>query len=129
MKIKCKNNPNIASPSSVSPKNSTPVNLQNRFDNLMVTEVNQIETHESQDHAPTNHHKRCKIRNSRSKSRAEKNNSHIIRPSEAITLNKINTQSKNLIRAVPGNRSYASTMKYRKKDMYLTIQLIKRNHI
>ena len=47
VKIKFKNNPNLASPSSVSPKNSSPVNLQNRFDNLMVIEVNQIETHES----------------------------------------------------------------------------------
>ena len=33
-KTKFKNNTNIASPSSLSPKNPSPVNLQNRFDNL-----------------------------------------------------------------------------------------------
>ena len=38
----------------MSPKNPSPVNLQNRFDNLIVTEVNQIGIHELQDHAPTN---------------------------------------------------------------------------
>ena len=80
VKTKSKNNTNIASSSSVSPKYPSPVNLQNRFDNLIVTEVNQIEIQESQDHTPTNHHKRCEITNSKSKSRAENNNSHIIRP-------------------------------------------------
>ena len=72
VKTKSKNNTNIASPSSVSPKNPSPVNLQNRFDNLIVTEVNQIEIHEPQDHTPTNHHKRCEVTNTKSKSRAEK---------------------------------------------------------
>ena len=80
VKTKSKNNTNIASSSSVSPKYPSPVNLQNRFDNLIVTEVNQIEIQEAQDHTPTNHHKRCEITNSKSKSRAENNNSHIIRP-------------------------------------------------
>ena len=80
VKTKSKNNTNIASSSSVSPKYPSPVNLQNRFDNLIVTEVNQIEIQESQDHTPTNHHKRCEITNSKSKSRTENNNSHIIRP-------------------------------------------------
>ena len=46
VKTKSKNNRNIASPSSLSPKNPSPVNLQNRFDNLIVTEVNQTEIHE-----------------------------------------------------------------------------------
>ena len=72
VKTKPKNNTTIASPSSVSPKNPSPVNLQNRFDNLIVTEVNQIEIHEPQDHTPTNHHKRCEVTNTKSKSRAEK---------------------------------------------------------
>ena len=72
VKTKSKNNTNIASPSTVSPKNPSPVNLKNRFDNLIVTELNQIEINESQDHTPTNHHKRCDITNTKSKSRAEK---------------------------------------------------------
>ena len=99
----------------MSPKNPSPVNLQNRFDNLIVTEVNQIEMHESQDHTPTNHHKPCEITNTKSKSRTEKHNSHSIRPSNAITANEINTQSKNSIRTVPGNQLYASTTKHGKK--------------
>ena len=36
VKTKSKNNTNIASPSSMSPKTPLPVNLQNRFDNLIV---------------------------------------------------------------------------------------------
>ena len=36
LKTKPKNNTNIASPSSMSPKTPLPVNLQNRFDNLIV---------------------------------------------------------------------------------------------
>ena len=36
VKTKPKNNTNIASPSSMSPKTPLPVNLQNRFDNLIV---------------------------------------------------------------------------------------------
>ena len=102
VKIKSKNNANIASPSSVSPKYPSSVNLQHRFDNLMVTEVNRIEIYESQDHTPPSHNKRCEITNTKSKSRAEKNNSHSIRPSNAITTNEVNTQSKNPIRTVPG---------------------------
>ena len=54
----------------------------------MVTEVNQIENFESQDHTPTNHDKRCEITNTKSKSRAEKNNSPSIRPSKAIKKTK-----------------------------------------
>ena len=80
VKTKSKNNTNIA-----SPKNPSPVNLQNRFDNRIVTEVNQIEMHESQNHTPTNHHKRCEVTNTKSKSIAEKHNSHSIHPSNAIT--------------------------------------------
>ena len=72
VKTKSKNNTNIASPSTVSPKNPSPVNLKNRFDNLIVTELNQIEINESQDHTPTNHHKCCEITNTKSKSRVEK---------------------------------------------------------
>ena len=64
----------------------------------MITEVNKIEIHESQNNTPTNYHKLCK-----SKSRAEKYNSHSIRPSNAIRSNEITTQSKNSIRTVPGN--------------------------
>ena len=91
VKSKSKNNTNIESPSSVSPNNPSPVNLQTQFDNLIVTEVNQIEIHEPQDHAPTNHHKRCEITDTKSKLRAEKNNSHSIRPSNAITANENKT--------------------------------------
>ena len=39
---------------------------------LIVTEVNQIEIHEPQDHTPTNHHKRCDITNTKFKSRPAK---------------------------------------------------------
>ena len=38
----------------------------------------------------------------KSKSRAEKNNSHSILPSNAITANEINTKRKNSIEIVPG---------------------------
>ena len=54
VKSKFENNTNIASPSSVSPKNPFPVNLQNPFGNLMVTEVNQIEIRETKDHTESN---------------------------------------------------------------------------
>ena len=45
----------------------------------------------------------------------DKNNSHNIRPSNTITGNENNTQSKNLIRTVSVNQSYASTTKHSKK--------------
>ena len=112
VKTKSKNNTNIASPSTVSPKNPSPVNLKNRLDNLIVTKLNQIEINESQDHTPISHHKRCEITNTKSKLRAEKNNLHSICPTNAITANKINTKSKNSIRTVPDNQSYASTKKH-----------------
>ena len=83
----------------------------------MVTEVNQIEIHKSQDHTPTNRHKRCETANTKSKLRAEKNNSHNIPPANAITANKINTLCKNLIRTVPGNQSYTRTTKHGKKHV------------
>ena len=57
------------------------------------------------------------ITNTKSKSRAEKNNSHSIRPFNTITANENNTQSKNSIRTVPGNQSYASTTKHSKKHV------------
>ena len=41
VKTKFKNSTNVASPSSVSWKNPSPVNLQNQFDNHIVTEANQ----------------------------------------------------------------------------------------
>ena len=104
VKTKSKDDRNIASPSTVSTKNPSSVNLKNRFDNLIVTKLNQIEINESQDHTPTNHYKRCVITNTKSKSRAEKNNSHSIRPSNGITANEINTKSKNSIRTVRGNQ-------------------------
>ena len=101
----------------MSPKNPSPINLQNQFDNLTVTEVNQIEIHEPHDHTLTNHHKRCEITNTKSKLRAEKNNSHSIRPTNAITDNQNNTESKNYLRNVAGNQSYAGTTKYSKKHV------------
>ena len=97
-------------------KNSSSVDLQNWFENLIVTKVNEIEIHESQNHTPTNHHKCWEITNTKSKSRVEKNNSHSIHPSNAITANEINIQSKNSIRTVPGYQSYASTIKHGKKN-------------
>ena len=144
MKTKSKNNTKIASPSTVSPKNPLPVNLKNRFDNLIVTKLNEIEINESQDDSPTIHHKRCEITNSKSKSRAEKNYSHSIHLSNAITANltafsplggpmcphkkkkknaitanEINTKSKTSISTVPGNQSYASITKHGKKTCIL----------
>ena len=104
--------------------------MQNRFDNIIVTEVNQIEIHEPQDHTPTNHHKHCEITNTKSKSRAKKNNSHSIRPSNTIIASKNNTQGKDSIITVPGNQSYASTMKHRKKTCIVGdshIRRIKKN--
>ena len=61
VKTKSKNNTNIASPSSVSPKYHSPVNLQNRFENLIVTAVKRIEILEPQNHTPTNHHRDFEI--------------------------------------------------------------------
>ena len=87
----------------------------------MVTEPNQIEIQESQDHTQTNHHKRCEITNTKSKPRAQKNNSHSIRPSNATAANEINTQSKNSIRTVPGNLSCASTTKHGNKSCIVGI--------
>ena len=81
----------------------------------IVTEVNQIDIHEPHDHTPTNHHKRCEITNTKSKLRAEKNNSQNIRLSNAIAANENNTHSKNTIRTVPGIQSYAGTIKHNKK--------------
>ena len=72
VKTKSKNNTNIASLGSVSPKNVSPANLHNRSENLIVTEVNQIKIHEPQDHTPINDHKRSEITNTKPKSRAEK---------------------------------------------------------
>ena len=43
VKTKFKKNTNTE---SVSPKNVSPLNLQNWFDNLTITEINQIEVHE-----------------------------------------------------------------------------------
>ena len=132
MKTKSKNNTNIASPSTVSPKNPLPVNLKNRFDNLLVTKLNEIEINESQDDTPTNHHKRCEITNTKSKSRAEKNYSHSIHLSNAITANEINTKSKNSISTVPGNQSFASITKHGKKTCILGdshIRRIKKNNL
>ena len=62
----------------------------------------------------------------------EKNNSHSIRPSNAIIANEINTKNKNSIRTVPGNQSYTSTTKHGKKtcivgDIY--IRRIKKNYL
>ena len=130
MNIKSKNNTKTLSLSSVLPKNPSPVNLQNRFDHLIVTEVDQIEIQESQDHTTTNHHTRCEITNTKSKSRVEKNNSHSIRPSNGLTANKINTWDKNSIGTVPGNQSYASTTEHGKKTCIVGdthIQRIKNN--
>ena len=109
----------------MSPKSPLPVNLQNLFDNLIVSEVNQIEIHESQDHTSTNHHKRCETTNTKSKPRAAKNNSQIICRSNAITAKEINKQSKYSIRTVPGNQPNASTTKHGKKRVSWAIVIYK----
>ena len=98
VKTKSRNNANIASPSSVSPRNLSSVNFQNRFDNLMVTEVNQIEIHGSPFAISV-----VKLQILSLNQSMDKNNLHSIHPSGAITANESNTQSKNSIRTVPGN--------------------------
>ena len=75
----------------MSQKNPSAINLQNRFDNLIVTKVNQIEIYEPQDHTTTNYHKRCEITSTEFKLRTETSNSHCIRSSNAITESKNNT--------------------------------------
>ena len=60
----------------MSLKNHFSVNFQNKFDNLIVTAVNEIELHESQDHKPTKYHKRCEIANTKTKSRVDKKKIH-----------------------------------------------------
>ena len=69
---KSKKNAKKTSPYSIPSKVPSPVNLQNRFGSLMVTEKRSIEN-ESQVQTPTNYHQRIKIQNTKSKSRAEKN--------------------------------------------------------
>ena len=82
----------------------SPVNLQNRFSSLMVTEENSIEN-ESQVQTPTNYHQRIEIQSTKSKSRAEKGKTHIVRPTVAITENHNNVQIENPVVAAPGNKS------------------------
>ena len=55
----------------MSPKNSSAVNLQNRFDNLIATEVNQTEIHEPHYLSLINHHKRSEITITRVKRKLE----------------------------------------------------------
>ena len=69
------------------------------------------------------------ITNTKPKLRVEKNNSHSICLSNAITENKNNTQSKNLIRTVPGNQSYTGTIKHCKKKHVSWVIVIYRMQI
>ena len=71
---KSEKNTNKTSAYSIPSKVPSPVNLQNRFSNLMVIEERSIEN-ESQVQTPTNYHQRIEIRNATSKSRAEKTKS------------------------------------------------------
>ena len=77
----------------------------------MITEERSIEN-ESQVQTPTNYHQPIEIRNTKSKSRAEKTKSTSIRTTAA---NYNNVQIENPVVTVPGNRSYSSTTKFGKK--------------
>ena len=77
----------------------------------MITEERSIEN-ESQVQTPTNYHQPIEIRNTISKSRAEKTKSTSIRTTAA---NYNNVQIENPVVTVPGNRSYSSTTKFGKK--------------
>ena len=92
----------------------------------MVTEERSIEN-ESQVQTPTNYHQPIEIRNTKSKSRAEKTKSTSIRTTAA---NYNNAQIENPVVTVPGNRSYSSTTKFGKKICVVGdshIRRIKRN--
>ena len=108
---KSKKNAHKTSPYSILSKVPSPVNLQNHFGSLMVTEKRSIEN-ESQVQTPTNYHQRIEIQNTKSKSRAEKIKSSSIRTTVA---NYNNAQIENPVVTVPGNRSYSSTTKFGKK--------------
>ena len=89
----------------------SPLNLQNHFRSLTVTEESSIEN-ESQVQTSTNYHQRIKIQNTKSKSRVEKIKCCSIRTKGA---NCNNAQIENPVVTVPGNRSYSSAEKYGKK--------------
>ena len=123
---KSKKNTNKTSAYSIPSKVPSPVNLQNRFSSLMVTEERSIEN-ESQVQTPTNYHQRIEIQNTKSKSRAEKIKSSSIRTTVA---NYNNAQIENPVVTVPGNRPYSSTTKFGKKICVVGdshIRRIKRN--
>ena len=79
---KSEKNTNKTSAYSILSKVPSPVNLQNRFSSIMVTEERSIEN-ESQVQMPTNYHQRIEIRNTKPKSRAEKTKSTSIRTTVA----------------------------------------------
>ena len=121
-----KKNSKKTSAYSIPSKVPSPVNLQNRFSNLMVTEERSIEN-ESQVQTPTNYYQRIEIQNTKSKSRAEKIKSSSIQTTLA---NYDNARIENPMITVPGNRSYSSTMKYGKKICVVGdshVRRIKRN--
>ena len=111
---------------SMPSKVPSPTNLQNRFTSLMVFKESSIEN-ESQVQRPTNYHQLGEIQNTKSKSRAEKNKFHGIRPTEA---NNDNVQIENPEVTIPRNKSYSSTTKYGKEICVVSdshIKRIKRN--
>ena len=85
-------------------KVSSLVNLQNRFDSLMVTEEISIEN-ESQVQTSTNYHQRIE---SKSKS---------VRRTVSISENYNNVKGENLVVTAPGNRSFFRTTKYGRKNV------------
>ena len=97
-------------------KVSSLVNLQNRFDSLMVTEEISIEN-ESQVQTSTNYHQRIEIQNKKSKSIAEKSKSKSVRRTVSISENYNNVKGENLVVTAPGNRSFFRTTKYGRKNV------------
>ena len=85
-------NTNKTSACLMPSKVPSPVNLKNRFSSLMVTEESGVTENESQVQTPNNYHQCIKIQNTKSKSRAEKSKSYIMRPTIAIIENYNNVQ-------------------------------------
>ena len=108
---KIKTNTNETSACSMPSKVPSPVNLQNHFNSLTVTEESSIEN-KSQVQTPINYHQRIKIQSTKSISRVEKIKFCSIRTKGA---NYNNAQIENPVVTVPGNRSYSCAVKYGKK--------------
>ena len=76
----------------------------------MITEESSIEN-ESKVSMSTYYHQLIEIQNTKSRSRAEKSNSHSVRPPVSITENYNNEKVKNLVVTTPGNISNSRNYK------------------